>query len=65
MNFRLSNRIVLSGGAGLCARYPGLPAFAEKCPQYLLLDYKCHEKEDVEGAKICTVNIYGSKINPA
>ncbi len=47
------------------ARYPGLPAFAEKCPQYLLLDYKCHEKEDVEGAKICTVNIYGSKINPA
>lgn len=33
------------------ARDLGLPAFAETCPQYLLLDYSCYEKEDFEGAK--------------
>ena len=33
------------------ARDLGLPAFAETCPQYLLLDYSCYEKEEFEGAK--------------
>ncbi|MFN0086827.1 MAG: dihydropyrimidinase [Blastocatellia bacterium] len=33
------------------ARDLGLPAFAETCPQYLLLDYSYYEKEDFEGAK--------------
>jgi dihydropyrimidinase len=33
------------------ARDLGLPAFAETCPQYLLLDYSLYEKPDFEGAK--------------
>jgi dihydropyrimidinase len=33
------------------ARDLGLPAFAETCPQYLLLDYGYYEKKDFEGAK--------------
>ncbi|MGH9768572.1 MAG: dihydropyrimidinase, partial [Blastocatellia bacterium] len=33
------------------ARDLGLPAFAETCPQYLLLDYSFYEKPDFEGAK--------------
>src|SRR4051794_25212107 len=33
------------------ARDLGLPAFAETCPQYLLLDYSFYEKEGFEGAK--------------
>jgi dihydropyrimidinase len=33
------------------ARDLGLPAFAETCPQYLLLDYSYYEKEGFEGAK--------------
>src|SRR5215468_6439627 len=33
------------------ARDLGLPAFAETCPQYLLLDYGLYEKPDFEGAK--------------
>ncbi len=33
------------------ARDQGLPAFAETCPQYLLLDYSLYEKPDFEGAK--------------
>ncbi len=33
------------------ARDLGLPAFAETCPQYLLLDYNRYEQEGFEGAK--------------
>ena len=33
------------------ARDLGLPAFAETCPQYLLLDYSYYEKDNFEGAK--------------
>jgi dihydropyrimidinase len=33
------------------ARDLGLPAFAETCPQYLLLDHSLYEKPDFEGAK--------------
>lgn len=33
------------------ARDLGLPAFAETCPQYLLLDYSLYEKPGFEGAK--------------
>lgn len=33
------------------ARDLGLPAFAETCPQYLLLDYSLYEKAEFEGAK--------------
>jgi dihydropyrimidinase len=33
------------------ARDLGLPAFAETCPQYLLLDYSLYEKPDFEGSK--------------
>jgi dihydropyrimidinase len=33
------------------ARDAGLPAYAETCPQYLLLDYSYYEKEGFEGAK--------------
>ncbi len=33
------------------ARDLGLPAYAETCPQYLLLDYSLYEKPDFEGAK--------------
>ncbi|MCI0390663.1 MAG: dihydropyrimidinase [Acidobacteria bacterium] len=33
------------------ARDLGLPAFAETCPQYLLLDYSYYENEGFEGAK--------------
>jgi dihydropyrimidinase len=33
------------------ARDLGLPAFAETCPQYLLLDQSLYEKPDFEGAK--------------
>lgn len=33
------------------ARDLGLPAFAETCPQYLLLDYSLYEKPEFEGAK--------------
>jgi dihydropyrimidinase len=33
------------------ARDLGLPAYAETCPQYLLLDYSFYEKEGFEGAK--------------
>jgi dihydropyrimidinase len=33
------------------ARDLGLPAFAETCPQYLLLDYSRYEQEGFEGAK--------------
>jgi dihydropyrimidinase len=33
------------------ARDLGLPAFAETCPQYLLLDYSRYEREGFEGAK--------------
>jgi dihydropyrimidinase len=33
------------------ARDLGLPAFAETCPQYLLLDYSYYEKPEFEGAK--------------
>jgi dihydropyrimidinase len=33
------------------ARDLGLPAFAETCPQYLLLDYTYYEQEGFEGAK--------------
>src|SRR6201988_5485754 len=33
------------------ARDLGLPAFAETCPQYLLLDYSYYEQEGFEGAK--------------
>jgi dihydropyrimidinase len=33
------------------ARDLGLPAFAETCPQYLLLDYDRYEQEGFEGAK--------------
>ncbi|MDX2029615.1 MAG: dihydropyrimidinase [Blastocatellia bacterium] len=33
------------------ARDLGLPAFAETCPQYLLLDDRCYETPDFEGAK--------------
>jgi len=33
------------------ARDLGLPAFAETCPQYLLLDYSLYEKDGFEGAK--------------
>jgi len=33
------------------ARDQGLLAFAETCPQYLLLDYSLYEKPDFEGAK--------------
>src|SRR5436190_9348765 len=33
------------------ARDLGLPAYAETCPQYLLLDYSCYEREGFEGAK--------------
>jgi dihydropyrimidinase len=33
------------------ARDLGLPAFAETCPQYLLLDYNRYEEEGFEGAK--------------
>jgi dihydropyrimidinase len=33
------------------ARDLGLPAYAETCPQYLLLDYSYYEQPDFEGAK--------------
>jgi dihydropyrimidinase len=33
------------------ARDLGLPAYAETCPQYLLLDYNRYEQEGFEGAK--------------
>ncbi len=33
------------------ARDLGLPAYAETCPQYLLLDYSLYEKPEFEGAK--------------
>ncbi|HEX4947914.1 MAG TPA: dihydropyrimidinase [Blastocatellia bacterium] len=33
------------------ARDLGLRAYAETCPQYLLLDYSYYEREDFEGAK--------------
>jgi dihydropyrimidinase len=33
------------------ARDLGLPAFAETCPQYLLLDYNRYEQDGFEGAK--------------
>ncbi len=33
------------------ARDLGLPAYAETCPQYLLLDYSLYEKPGFEGAK--------------
>src|SRR5262249_27799501 len=33
------------------ARDLGLPAFAETCPQSLLLDYSLYDKPDFEGAK--------------
>ncbi len=33
------------------ARDLGLPAFAETCPQYLLLDYSYYEQEGFEGSK--------------
>lgn len=33
------------------ARDLGLPAFAETCPQYLLLDYSLYEQDGFEGAK--------------